>query len=119
MTNRKEKTMNQNTTHTQSLPTFEDLQQHMDSFDVDALGNQQTLLPRSLAETIEHLASIYAMVQPVLTVVGALPLFPSRWLRGVALLRGAIEAVLVLAGDPSFKAGRDLEEFKAGRDLEE
>ena len=110
----------------------------MDSFDVDSLGEQQTLLPPSFAKNIDHLASVYEMVQPVLTVVGALPIFPAPWRRALALLTGAIETILVLADDPSFKAGRDLEEiddgealedgleaedeiegFKAGRDLEE
>ena len=115
----------------QSLATFEDLQQHMDSFDLDAFDNdQQTLLPRSIVENIDHLAAVWEMVQPVLTVVGALPILPARWRRALALLTGAIETVLAVADDDAFKAGRDLEEvdaeareevegFKAGRDLEE
>ena len=130
--------MNQNQNTMQSLTTFEDLQRHMDSFDVDALGEKQTLLPPSLAENIDHLADVYEMVEPVLALVGALPIFPAPWRRALSLLIGALEAILLLADDESFKAGRDLEEFddreefeaeleaddelegfKAGRDLEE
>jgi hypothetical protein len=102
-----------------SLVTFEDLQQHMESVDLDAFSNPQALLPPSVEQALLHLASVYSMVQPVLAVVGALPIFPSSWRRALALLLGAIEAVLTITDDPAFKAGRDLEQFKAGRDLEE
>jgi hypothetical protein len=103
--------------NTSSLLTFEDVDQHMQTVDVDALGSEQTRLS-GLEQTIRHLAVVYASIQPVLAVVGALPIFPARWRRGLDLLLGAVEGVLAI-GDPSFKAGRDLEQFKAGRDLEE
>jgi hypothetical protein len=102
-----------------SLLTFEDVDRHMQAVDVEALvDEQQTLLSGRLTETVRHLGSVYAAIRPVLAVVGALPIIPRRWRAGLDLLIGAVEGVLTIA-DPSFKAGRDLEEFKAGRDLEE
>ena len=120
--------MNHSQNSTQALTTFEDLQQHMDSFDVDSLGELETLLPSRLGENIEHLASVYQMVEPVLTVVGALPIVPSSWRRALALLMSAIDTIVMLASDASFRPEDDfgddeaedqLEDFKAGRDLEE
>lgn len=127
--------MNHNQQTVLTFHTFDDVQQYMDSVDLDALSSgQQALLPDNVTNNIRHLADVYAMIRPVLGFIGSLPIFPGSWRRALQLLFAAVESLLAIT-EPlvpredqreDFKAGRDLEEvtddreqFKAGRDLEE
>jgi len=81
---------------------------------------ESTALADSPAGRLQHFATVYGAVKPLLTTLSTLPIIPPSWRVGLTVFIQAIESVLAIApqldgeivpiGDPKpvFKAGKDL-----------
>lgn len=73
------------------------------------MKQEDTPITDTQSGRIEHLLQVYRGLKPLLTVLSALPLIPTKWRNALTVFTQALEAVAVGASDiADFKAGKDI-----------
>ncbi|MCU1347244.1 MAG: hypothetical protein JWO56_274 [Acidobacteria bacterium] len=104
------------TTTTKALETinttkaFKQIDRAIRTLDLQAMEEEQGLLPETQTGRIERLVKLYSGVRPLLTAMTALPLIPAAWRAALAIFTQALEALAATVpnANPDFKAGKDL-----------
>ena len=100
--------MTTNTQETNGV-SFKHIDKAVKTLDVDAMEQENALLPDNLSGRVQKLVKVYSSIRPLLTVVSTLPIIPATWRAALVIFTQAVEAVVSSPEiSPDFKAGKDL-----------
>ena len=102
--------MTTNTQETNGV-SFKHIDKAVKTLDVDAMEQENALLPDNLSGRVQKLVKVYSSIRPLLTVVSTLPIIPAAWRAALTIFSQAVEAVVSapeITADADFKAGKDL-----------